>query len=82
MSFEIIKLVMALGLASVVLFFGFMLVVVAGLIWRAVFPMKAKPPAFPVVAPGSGLGKSQFESTAVAHDDGSMTVTLIGRVKP
>lgn len=43
MSFEIIKIVMALGLASVVLFFGFMLVVVAGVIWRAMFPAKAKP---------------------------------------
>lgn len=42
MSFEIIKLVMALGLGSVVLFFAFMLVVVSGLIWRAVFPAKAK----------------------------------------
>jgi hypothetical protein len=43
MSFEIIKLVMALALAVSVLFFAFMLVVVAGLIWRSVFPAKQKP---------------------------------------
>lgn len=43
MSFEIIKLVMALGLGAVVLFFVFMLFVVSGLIWRAVFPAKVKP---------------------------------------